>query len=109
MEIGNQLGEFGLKDDLSKDPYVEKVLNLASDRSLFEKSPDQLLSLRKSLFKDFLSFLARRGSSGVYRIVPLKDMHLRSPVEPFDGRQLARDFVDIVYVRKEQATKRAAS
>jgi hypothetical protein len=40
--------------------------------------------------------------SGAYRIVPLKDMHLRSPVEPFDGRHLARDFVDIIYIRQQR-------
>jgi hypothetical protein len=40
--------------------------------------------------------------SGAYRIVPLKEMHLRSPVEPFDGRHLARDFVDIIYIRQQR-------
>jgi hypothetical protein len=39
--------------------------------------------------------------SKAYRIVPLKDMHIRSPLEPFDGRHLARDFVDIIYIRKQ--------
>ena len=46
----------------SNDPYVQKILDLAGDKSLFEKSPDQLLSLRKSLFKDLLSFLSTHSS-----------------------------------------------
>jgi phenylacetate-CoA ligase len=48
--------------DHSNDPYVQKILDLAGDRSLFEKSPDQLLSLRKSLFRDLLSFLSKHSS-----------------------------------------------
>lgn len=44
--------------------------------------------------------------SGAYRIVPLKEMHLRSPVEPFDGRHLARDFVDIIYIRQQRGEVR---
>ena len=39
--------------------------------------------------------------SEAYRIVPLKEMHVRSPIEPFDGRTLARDFVDITYMRQQ--------
>ena len=48
--------------DHSNDPYVQRILDLAADRSLFEKSPDQLLSLRKSLFRDLLSFLSTHSS-----------------------------------------------
>jgi hypothetical protein len=48
--------------DYANDPYVQRVLDLAGDRSLFEKSPDQLLSLRKSLFRDLLSFLSAHSS-----------------------------------------------
>jgi len=48
--------------DNSNDPYVQKIMDLAGDRSLFEKSPDQLLSLRKSLFRDLLSFLSKHSS-----------------------------------------------
>ncbi|MGB9727614.1 MAG: hypothetical protein ACPLZF_04315 [Nitrososphaeria archaeon] len=43
---------------LLKDPYVEKVWNLIGDRSLFQKSPDYLRSLRKSLFRDALKFFS---------------------------------------------------
>jgi len=46
--------------------------------------------------------------SGVYRIVPLKEMHLRSPSEPFDGRHLARDFVDIIYIRQQTGSAGAS-
>jgi len=39
--------------------------------------------------------------SGAYRIVLLRDMHLRSPAEPFDGRHLTRDFVGVIYIRHQ--------
>ncbi|RLG54641.1 MAG: hypothetical protein DRO00_00595 [Thermoproteota archaeon] len=39
--------------------------------------------------------------AGVHRIVPIRDMHLRSPIEPFDGKHMAREFINILYVRKE--------
>ncbi|RLG47421.1 MAG: hypothetical protein DRO06_02870, partial [Thermoproteota archaeon] len=44
-----------------RDPYVERLLELSGDRSLFQKSPDQLLDLRRSLFRDYLRYLARRS------------------------------------------------
>jgi hypothetical protein len=47
--------------------------------------------------------------SRVYGIAPLKDMHLRSPSEPFDERQLARDFIDTLYVRKGKPAEGPAS
>ncbi len=41
------------------------------------------------------------AEAGVHRIIPIKDMHLRSPIEPFDGKHMAREFVNILYVRRE--------
>jgi len=99
--------------DHSNDSYVQKTLGLAGDKSLFEKSPEQILSLRKSLFRElqtiglaatrerFEALASLLYHSKAYRIVPLKEMHLRSPVEPFDGRHVARDFVDMIYIRLE--------
>jgi hypothetical protein len=49
-------------------------------------------------YQTLASLLSR---SEAYRIVPLRKMHLRSPIEPFDGRHLARDFVDVIYIRQE--------
>jgi hypothetical protein len=46
--------------------------------------------------------------SEAYRIVPLRKMHLRSPMEPFDGRHLARDFVDVIYIRQETGDANAS-
>ena len=43
---------------LLKDSYVEKIWNLIGDKSLFQKSPDYLRSLRKSLFRDALKFFS---------------------------------------------------
>jgi phenylacetate-CoA ligase len=60
-QVEDESGEHGLVDN-SNDPYVQKIMDLAGDRSLFEKSPDQLLSLRKSLFRDLLSFLSKHSS-----------------------------------------------
>jgi len=56
------------------------------------------LAAPRAAFDSIASSLAE---CGVYRVVPLKDMHLRSPIEPFDGRHLVRDFVNILYVRRE--------
>jgi hypothetical protein len=56
------------------------------------------LAATRERFEALASLLCR---SGAYRIIPLKEMHLRSPVEPFDGRHLARDFVDIIYIRHQ--------
>lgn len=38
-------------------------------------------------------------NSGVYRIVPIEDMYLRSPLEPYDGLHIASSFTYIVYRR----------
>ena len=56
------------------------------------------LAATRERFEALSSLLYR---SKAYRIVPLKDMHIRSPLEPFDGRHLARDFVEIIYIRQQ--------
>ncbi|MBC7092147.1 MAG: hypothetical protein H5T50_09630 [Nitrososphaeria archaeon] len=53
-----EIFEKASQSKLLKDPYVEKVWNLIGDRSLFQKSPDYLRSLRKSLFRDALKFFS---------------------------------------------------
>ncbi|MEM3786440.1 MAG: hypothetical protein QXZ59_03570, partial [Nitrososphaeria archaeon] len=53
-----EIFEKASKSKLLNDPYVEKVWNLIGDRSLFQKSPDYLRSLRKSLFRDALKFFS---------------------------------------------------
>lgn len=52
----SEIFELASKSKLLKDPYVERVWNLINDKTLFEKSPDYLLSLRKSLLKECFSF-----------------------------------------------------
>jgi len=42
--------------------------------------------------------------SGVYRILPLKDMFMRSPREPYDGINLAAAFTYMVYHREKEIT-----
>lgn len=49
------------KSALLKDPYVEKVWNLIQDKSLYDKSPDYLVSLRKSLLRECLDFFSRHS------------------------------------------------
>ncbi|MEM2180067.1 MAG: hypothetical protein QXP32_04520 [Nitrososphaeria archaeon] len=53
-----EIFEKASKSKLLNDPYVEKVWKLIGDRSLFQKSPDYLRSLRKSLFRDALKFFS---------------------------------------------------
>ncbi|MEM2128438.1 MAG: aldehyde dehydrogenase family protein [Candidatus Methanomethylicaceae archaeon] len=38
-------------------------------------------------------------NSGVYRIVPVEDMYLRSPLEPYDGLNIPSSFTYIIYMR----------
>jgi hypothetical protein len=40
------------------------------------------------------------AEAGVFRIVPLNDMYLRSPSEPYDGVAIPSSFTHIVYRRK---------
>jgi hypothetical protein len=40
------------------------------------------------------------AGAGVYRVVPMKDMYLRSPSEPYDGVSLADAFTYRVYRRR---------
>lgn len=43
------------------EPFVEKVWDLINGGSLFDKSPDQLKTLRRSLMRDSFSFFARHS------------------------------------------------
>jgi hypothetical protein len=42
------------------------------------------------------------ASQGIYRIVPLNDMSMRSAVEPYDGIVLSSAFTKIVYLREKE-------
>ena len=42
------------------------------------------------------------ASLGIYRIVPLSEMFMRSPIEPYDGVTLLSAFTRIVYRRDEK-------
>lgn len=43
------------------DPHVKRLVELAQDRSLFEKSPDYLSKLRRDLLRSALKFFARNS------------------------------------------------
>lgn len=49
--------------------------------------------------KDYSARLARQG---VYRIMPVGDMYLRSALEPYDGISLASLFSYMVYLREKE-------
>jgi hypothetical protein len=44
----------------------------------------------------------RLAESGVFRIVPLRDMYMRSPSEPYDGVGIPSSFTYAVYRRKKE-------
>ncbi len=53
------------KSKMHDEPYVRKVWELVNDKALFSKSPDYLLSLRRSLLRDALAFFG--GKSDYYK------------------------------------------
>jgi len=90
----------------SQSDVVEKVRRLP-DRAPF-KGVLRVQTVGLAASRERFEALTRLlYGSGAYRIVPLKEMHLRSPVEPFDGRHFARDFVDIIYIRQQTGSARA--
>jgi hypothetical protein len=56
-----EIFEAASKSRLLKDPYVEKIWALMSDKNLFSKSPDYLGKLRRSLLRDALDYFSRRS------------------------------------------------
>lgn len=51
--------------------------------------------IRKKVFE-------KLASQGIYRVVPLNDMSMRSAVEPYDGIILPSAFTKIVYLREKE-------
>ncbi|MEM4616938.1 MAG: hypothetical protein QXY19_08045 [Archaeoglobaceae archaeon] len=49
------------KSKLLDDPYVSKIWKLIDDTSLFKKSPDALLELRRKLLRECLDFFSRHS------------------------------------------------
>ena len=47
-----------------------------------------------------LKIAERLAEAGVFRIVPLGDMYMRSPSEPYDGIAIPSSFTYAVYMRK---------
>ncbi|MBC7113373.1 MAG: aldehyde dehydrogenase family protein [Candidatus Methanomethyliales bacterium] len=54
------------------------------------------LAVSDKIKQDILEDLV---NCGVYRIVPVADMYLRSPLEPYDGLNIPSSFTYIVYMR----------
>ncbi|MEM2494722.1 MAG: hypothetical protein QXQ27_05270 [Nitrososphaerota archaeon] len=57
----SEIFEAASKSKLLKDPYIEKIWSLIEDRTLFEKSPDYLRSLRKNLLREALEYFSRHS------------------------------------------------
>ncbi len=57
----SEIFDLGSKSKLHQEPYVKKVWELINDKSLYEKSPDYLASLRRSLLRDSLSFFGSKS------------------------------------------------
>ncbi|MCX8189121.1 MAG: aldehyde dehydrogenase family protein [Nitrososphaeria archaeon] len=55
--------------------------------------------------KNLENILERFAQTGVYRIVPLADMFMRSAIEPYDGTILASAFTNTVYYRNKNLWK----
>ncbi len=80
------------------DKAVEGVRDLPSLRAFrgVDKVQTVGLAVSDKIKRDILEGLV---NSGVYRIVPIEDMYLRSPLEPYDGLNIAASFTYIVYKR----------
>ncbi len=52
--------------------------------------------------KDAEAFISNLCKLRVYRIVPLRDMYMRSAIEPFDGMYLARELTYSIYLRRRE-------
>jgi len=56
-----ELKRRALESAFSNDPHVKKLYELSQDRSLFDKSPDYLVKLRRDLLRSSLDFFARNS------------------------------------------------
>lgn len=81
---------------LLNDPFVEKVWGLINGGSLFEKSPDSLRALRRSLMRESFSFFARR-SEGYAQLFERADVDPKSA----DLEDLARLVIPADMLRGE--------
>ncbi len=57
----NDIFDRASQSPLLKDPYVARIWELIQGDSLFKKSPDQLVQMRKQMARDCLSFFARHN------------------------------------------------
>ena len=63
---------------------------------------DKVQTVGLALSNDKVEEVSEKLTSyGVYRIVPLQDMSIRSALEPYDGVNLASFFTNTIYLRKK--------
>ena len=90
--------EIVVVDSLEK--ATEQVANLPSNFAFTGVDGVQTvgLAVEETEREKLLDGLAKVG---VYRITPIEDMYMRSPVEPYDGIFLASTFTYTIYSRKK--------
>ncbi|MEM2089465.1 MAG: aldehyde dehydrogenase family protein [Thermoproteota archaeon] len=85
----------------SVEEALEHIKNIPSSYAF--KGVDGVQTVGYALSNDEKeNLLEKLASLGVYRIVPLSDMFMRSAVEPYDGVILLSAFTKIVYLRDRE-------
>ncbi|MGB9727616.1 MAG: acyl-CoA reductase [Nitrososphaeria archaeon] len=87
---------------------VEKVFDEIEGVPLREafKGVDKVQTVGLALSqKNLEKVLEKLAKAGVYRIVPLADMFMRSAIEPYDGTILASAFTNTIYYRNRNLWK----
>ncbi len=81
---------------------AEQVIELISDLPMNNayRGADKVQTVGLALSKVNLgSVVPMLPSTGAYRLVPIDDMFMRSPLEPYDGMDMAKLFTYGVYLR----------
>lgn len=87
---------------------IEKVFDEIERIHLREafKGVDKVQTVGLALSQENLeNVLEKLAKTGVYRIVPLADMFMRSAIEPYDGTILASAFTNTIYYRSKSLWK----
>ncbi|MEM3786421.1 MAG: acyl-CoA reductase, partial [Nitrososphaeria archaeon] len=87
---------------------VEKVFHEIERVPLREafKGVDKVQTVGLAVSQKNLEYILENvAKTGVYRIVPLADMFMRSAIEPYDGTILASAFTNTIYYRNKNLWK----
>lgn len=88
--------EIVVTDDIDSAPgFIEDVPERAAFRGV-----DKVQTIGLSLSRgNTMALLDKLPQTGAFRITPLQDMFMRSPLEPYDGMNIASMFTYTVYYR----------